>query len=139
MSETLRVLEEATGLVGWSHGLSQSDRHQGDRDNNRDDTERSESCRISRRKKELPDDPGRQPRHGVDTQDLPAGFLRRCAVEPALDDNEQPGKAESGQGTSYNPCVRIHYKQAQVPSLKFPRAIISVLATALGIPIIEPA
>jgi hypothetical protein len=48
-----------------------------------------------------------------ETRATPAGFLRLCAVEPALDDNEQPGKAESGQGTGYNPCVRIHYKQVQ--------------------------
>jgi hypothetical protein len=103
----------APTLLGWSSGLSQSDRHQGERENNRDESERSETCRISRRKKELSEDPGRQPRHGVDAHYMAPGFLRRCAVKPAFDDNEQPGKAEPGQDTGYNPCDRIHYKQVQ--------------------------
>jgi hypothetical protein len=102
--QPFRADPDALGLLGRSHGLSQSDRHQGEREYNRDDAERSEPCRIGRRKKELPDNPGRQPRHDVNAQDLPPGFLRRCAVELALDDNEQPGKAEPGQGTGYNPC-----------------------------------
>ena len=93
--------------MGGRHGPSQSDRHQGECDNDRDYAERSEARRVGRREKELSDDSGQQPRHGVDAQDLSPGLVRRNAVEPALDDNEQPGKAEAGQGASHHPRDRI--------------------------------
>jgi hypothetical protein len=94
-------------------GPSQSDRHQRERDNDRDYTERPEACRVGCRKKELSDDSGQQTRHGIDAQDLSPGVARRGAVEPALNDNEQSSKAEPGQGASHDPRYRIHQKQVQ--------------------------
>ena len=103
----------APTVMGWCRGPSQSDRDQGECDNDCDYAEGSEPCRVRCREKELSDDPGQQSRHGIDAHNLSSGFFRRGAVEPALDDNEQSGKAEPGQGASHYPRHRIQYKQVQ--------------------------
>src|SRR5260370_29839316 len=84
-------------FLGRRDGLSQSDRHQGDCDNDRDYAEGSEAGRVGRREKELSQDSSQETCHAVDAQNLSPGMFRRGAVEPALDDHEQSGKAEPGQ------------------------------------------
>ena len=111
--QPLQVDPDAPALMGWRHGLNQSDRHRGECDNDRDYAERSEARQVGRREKELSGDPTHQPRHGVDAQDLSPGLVRCSAVEPALDNNEQPGKAEPGEGTSRYPRDRIDNKQVE--------------------------
>ena len=74
--QPLQVDPDAPALMGWRHGLNQSDRHQGECDNDRDYAERSEARQVGRREKELSGDPTHQPRHGVDAQG--SGPLQRC-------------------------------------------------------------
>jgi hypothetical protein len=94
----------APTLISRCRSPSQSDRHQCKRNDDRDYAERPEACRVGCRKKELSDNSGQQTRLGVDAQDLSPGFFRRGAVEPTLNDNEQPGKTEPGEGASQHPC-----------------------------------
>ena len=82
-------------------------------DDDCDNAEGFEAGRVGHREKELPEDPGHQPSHGVDAQDLTPRFVRCDAVEPTLDDDEQPGEAEPGQGTGHYPGNRIYQKQVQ--------------------------
>jgi len=90
-------------MIGRRLGLGQSDRHQGKSDDNGNDAEGIESRWASRWEKELSDDPGQQPRHGVDAQDLSPGLISRGTVEPALDNDEKPSKTKARQSASHNP------------------------------------
>ena len=100
-------------LLSGRHGLSQSNRYQRQRDNDCYDAERSEARWIGPRQKELPNDSGEQPGHAVDTQDLASSLFRCSAVEPALNDHEQSGKAKPGQRARGNPGNRMNRKQVR--------------------------
>src|ERR1700722_9995883 len=100
--------------LAWRRGryaLSQSDWHQGKRNDAGDDAERPEARWISRGQKKLSTYAGQQSRHAVDAQNLSPVFGARAGIQPALDDNEHARETEPGERSRGDPHERIHYKK----------------------------
>jgi hypothetical protein len=101
------------GCHDWRRTPAQNDWNQRIGENDRDEAKRSKARRAGRRQKELAANPRHQSRHAIYAENLAARLDRRDTVEPALDDDEQPGKTEPGQGAGQHPGARIDHQKVE--------------------------